>query len=93
MWTFKFLDDGAASTPVSARYRIECLTTQKTVRDWTEITPAQEVTITVTSSDNAIQHSRNKEERKLIVIQSNYDTDTQKSETLEWSVRNLQGVI
>src|SRR5688572_9643249 len=93
VWTYKFLDTGGLpSIPTTARYRIECLTTQRMMRDWTEITPASEVEIIITSSDNAINNNRNSTERRLIIIQSNYDTDTQKSTTDEWVVRNLQGV-
>jgi hypothetical protein len=85
--------DFSASTPATARYRIDCLTNKREVSDWTEISsPTQAEEIVVTSSDNAIINTRNKQELRQMVVQSNYGTDTQKSETIEWTVRNLQGV-
>ena len=90
--TFKFFDDGVAATPDTIRYRIECLTTRRTVRDWTTVSPAHEIQIVVTPDDNAILNQRSIEERKQLIVQSNYGTDTQKSTKSEWIVENLQGV-
>jgi hypothetical protein len=86
-------DDWADSSPATARYRIDCLTTKREVRDWTEITsPTQSVDIVITPADNAIINTRNKVERKEITVQSNYGTDTQKSEVMQWDVKNILGI-
>ena len=91
--TFKFFDSGfAPSTPATARYRIDCLTSGVTIRDWTVLTPTQSIDIAVTPTDNAIQNSQNPSERKQIVVQSNYGTDTQSVQSSDWTVENLQGV-
>lgn len=90
---FKFFDkDFVPSSPLTLRYRIDDLTNKVAVRDWTEVPAFQEVDIDVTPEDNAIQNTNNVRERKQIVAQSNFGTSTQKSETKEWDVRNVQGI-
>jgi hypothetical protein len=91
--TFKFFDaSNFPSSPITARYRIDCLSSGQEVRGWTELTPAQSIDIAVTPSDNAIKDSRNSVERKQIVVQSNYGTESQSVQDSEWEVKNLQGV-
>lgn len=91
--TFKFFDeDFLASTPSTARYRIDCLTTGGVVRDWVVLAVSQAIDIAVTPSDNQIIDSSNPNETKQMVVQSNYGTDTQSVQATEWIVENLQGV-
>lgn len=91
--TFKFFDsDWVASSPVSLRYRIDDLTNGSTVRDWTIVTAASEVDIEVTPDDNDIVDTGNRSERRQMVIQTNYDTDTQSVQKVDWIIENLQGV-
>lgn len=91
--TFKFFDsDWVASSPTTLRYRIDDLTNGTTVRDWTTVTPAAVVDIEVTPSDNDIVDTGHERERKQMVIQTNYGTDTQSVQTIDWFVDNVQGV-
>jgi hypothetical protein len=91
--TVTFLDeDGASALPTTLRYRIDCLTSKREVRDWTTLTPAVSVVIPITPDDNEIQDSRNPTERKQMVVQSNHGTDEQVVGEYEWLVTNLQGV-
>lgn len=91
--TFKFFDsDWTPSSPTTLRYRIDCLTTKTTVRDWTTGTPGASVDIEVSPDDNEIQNTLNRRERKQMVVQTNYGTSTQGVETKDWDVLNLQGV-
>lgn len=85
-------DEEALVVPTTLRYRIDCLTTGRTVRDWTTLTPASTVAIPITPSDNAILNTRNASERKQMVIQTDYGTDDQAVEYSEWIVKNLLGV-
>ena len=92
--TFKFFDSNyVPSSPTTLRYRIDCLTTRAQVLDWTTVTPAATVSISVSPDDNKIQNTNNKRERKQMVVQTNYGTSTQGVETKEWDILNLQGVI
>lgn len=90
---FEFYDeDRVASSPTTLRYRIDCLTSGNAVRGWTTVTAAQSVDISVTPDDNAIINDSNRTERKQMVTQTNFDTDTQSVYTTEWDVKNLQGI-
>jgi hypothetical protein len=91
---FKFYDENyVPSSPLTARYRIDCLTTGQAIRDWTTFNPGQSVTIAVTPNDNRIINTRNPSERRQMVVQSNYGTDTQSVQSTDWIVENLQGVV
>lgn len=91
--TFKFFDsDWVASSPTTVRYRIDDVTNGSTVRDWTVVTPAAVLNIEVTPSDNDISDTGNKSERKQMVVQTNYGTDTQSVQTIDWYITNVQGV-
>jgi hypothetical protein len=77
-------------TMLDVKYRIDCLTTGRTIREFTSITPATEMEITVTSTDNAIQNDRNKREKRQLTIVANDDSDTQfvDPDPLQWWVNN-----
>lgn len=90
---FKFFDSAwLPSSPLTARYRIDCLTTGKAIVEWTAVTATQEIDIEVAPETNVIQSSNNPRERKQMVVQSNHGTSTQSVQTSEWDVKNLQGV-
>jgi hypothetical protein len=91
--TFVFADeDDEVTEPTTARYRIDCLTTGRVVRDWTTLTVATSVEVAITPDDTAILVNRNPSERKQVVVQSNYGTDEQAVAYSEFTVKNLQGV-
>jgi hypothetical protein len=91
--TFKFFDSSyVPSSPTTLRYRIDCLTSGITVKDWTTAAATQTVNIEVSPDDNKIQNNSNLRERKQMVVQTNYGTSTQGVETKDWDVKNLRGV-
>lgn len=87
-----FDSSGAAVTPSSVRYQVVCLTTDKIVREWTTVSPGNTVSIIATATDNVIQDDKNQREKKQIVVQSDYDTDLQVTQSHEYIVENLRGV-
>lgn len=89
--TAYFRDGNASSTPSSARYRIDCLTTGKEIEDWTSLSPASSIDITVTSTDNAIQSDINDVERKQIIVEENTGSSQHRS-VARWDVLNQYGV-
>ena len=86
-----FDETGAAVTPSKVRYQIWCLTSKRLVRDWTTVQTGSTVSIVATAADNAIQDDKNARETKQMVVQSNYGTTLQMSESTEWEVQNLRG--
>jgi hypothetical protein len=79
-----------AVTMVSVKYRIDCLTTRQTIRDWTSITPSSSMEIAVTPADNVILRDRNSRERRQLTIVANDDSDTQfvDPDPVVWWVNN-----
>lgn len=80
------------TTPTTVEYRIDCLTTQTVLRDWTTVTPGITNSITITSADNAIQDNTNHREKKQIVVKSDDGLDTQAIGETIWLVKNIRGV-
>ena len=83
----------AVALPSTIRYQVYCKTNKQVVRDWTNVAIGTSVTINIKPADNAIINSRNSYELRQLVVQTNANTDTKKSEVLEWRVKNLGGVV
>jgi hypothetical protein len=83
------------STPSSLRYRVKDVTNDRVVTDWTDIAPAQQVEIEVTAEENEIHNDGSRRfqrfEERVIVVQANYDTDTQYAEEIRYLIKNLRG--
>jgi len=90
--TVYFRNAATADTPTTARYRIDCLKTGVTVRDWTTLTPSTSISVAITSDDNAIQESCNANERKQLTVEADTDLSTQVRNTAYWEVDNIRGV-
>ena len=79
-----------ATTMLSVKYRVDCLTTKQTVRDWTSITPAAEMEIPIAPEDCVIVRDSNRRERRQLTIVANDDTGTQfvDPDPIVWWVNN-----
>lgn len=82
------------SAPESARYLIKDISNDRIVRDWTDLTALAAVTIEITADDNAMYTNRRQKkfERRVITVQANHSEETQRTEEIEYWVRNLHGV-
>ena len=87
--TVYFRDGDASTVPTTARYRIDCHTTGKKLRDWTDLTPAASIEITITPDDNDIVSSSRREERRQITVETNTDLDTQTRQRAYWAVQSI----
>lgn len=81
-------------TPTTARYLIRDLDNDRLVRDWTSLTPAPTVDIQVTATDNELYESRRrrKYEHRVITVQADTGTPTQRTDEIEYWVRDLLGL-
>jgi hypothetical protein len=86
-----YSEDRLPTTPTTARYKIECLTNKRNIRNWTTLTVAQEIDISIEPDDNVILTEGSRVERRQMTVQTDYGTTTQNVFTREWDVRNLQG--
>ena len=75
---------------ISARYRVDDVTTSKEIRDWTDLTPATSIEIALTPDDNAMSTGTTRIERRRITVETNTDLDTQVREFAYWSVENIE---
>jgi hypothetical protein len=81
----------AADTPASVRYRIDCLTTRTTVKDWTTVSPASSVTVTVTGAENEIIDDANTYEWRQLTVEADTGLSDQYRGSRQWRVENLYG--
>ena len=90
--TAYFRTSGTATAPTTAKYRVDCLTTGLELTDWTALTPAASIDITLTATHNAIQDQTNKTEKKQLVVASDPGTSTQTRSIVVWKVKNIYNV-
>lgn len=90
---FRNRADSSADTPASIKYRIDCLTTGRAIKDWTTVTPGTSVEIAVTGSENAIQDDCNDYEVKQLTVQSDAGASDQCRGRKTWRVENLYGLV
>ena len=79
---------GAASAPTTAAYRIDCVKTGTVIKAWTSLTPAVSISIPVTSNENRIIDRCNDNEKRLITVAADKDTDTETRDNIEYVVNN-----
>lgn len=89
--TAKFRNGTASEAPTTAQYRIDCLTTKREIKAWTDLTPAESISITTTGTDNAIIDGNNRTELKQITVQANQSTDGQTRDNVIYRVENNRG--
>ena len=89
---YRTRDSKSAATPTNVYYRVDCLTTETQLADWTVIAvPATNNPITITAAMNDIQDDDNKTERKQITVQSDRGLSTQAVGRAMYTVENLYG--
>ena len=82
----------AASVPTNAKWRLNCLSTDTTLVDWTDLTPAGEISISVPASANEIQNEDKQTELKQLTVQADRGLTTQTTGRVLYRVRNLKQV-
>jgi hypothetical protein len=82
---------GAAATPTTIHYRIDCKTTGRQVADWTSVSAASNFTISVTGTHNAILNDCNEQEIKQLTVMTDEGLSTQHRDAVQWRVDNLYG--
>ena len=90
--TVKFRSSAdAAEAPSTVHYRIDDLSTRSVARDWTSVSAAESVSISIESLDNKIfDHSMVRARRQLTVA-ADKGTTGETRDTAEWFVENIGG--
>jgi len=58
------------------------------IKAWTSLTPAVSISIPVTSNENRIIDRCNDNEKRLITVAADKDTDTETRDNIEYVVNN-----
>ncbi len=90
-----FNETGDVTTPTSARYLVRDVSNDRVVRDWTSLSPAATIDIAIAASDNDLYDSGRRAkrfERRVVTVQADEGTATQRTDEIEYWVRNLAGI-
>jgi hypothetical protein len=89
--TAYFREDGDESTPTNVYYRLDNLTTGERIADWTSVSAAANVSISVTATHNAIRSQCNRFEKMQLTVAADHELATQIREAVSWEVENVRG--
>ena len=89
--TSYFRSGDAGSAPTTAHYRIDCLTTRTNLVAWTSLSPAESISISVTSNTNRMISNGNRYEKKQITIASDKGETDETRDVATWKVKNTRG--
>ena len=89
---FRTRSTKAESIPTTIHYRVDDLKTRKVLKDWTSVSPAASVEISMTRVFNEIQNNRSAFERKRLTVQADQGLSTQTNGSITWLVENLVGI-
>ena len=81
----------AADTPTTIDYRIDDLTTNTVITNWTSATPGVSVNITVTPTENRMISNRNKWERRQVTVSADKGLSTETRDIVQFKVLNTGG--
>lgn len=90
----KYRDRSTAAlvVPTTVAYRVDDLSTGIKLVDFTNVTPATGIFITITSAANKIQNDFLGYETKQLTVKTDAGLSTQFIETFTWDVKNIQGL-
>lgn len=83
----------AAVVPTTVKYRIDDLNNGVVVSDWTSVTPASSVSITVTPTQNQIYNDYNGKESRQFTVKTDDTLSTQYIDSMIYTVKNLAGIF
>ncbi len=89
---FKQRSDASLQVPTNIAYRIDDLTSGVAVLDWTSVSADDEITLTITPTQNAMQDQCNATEMRQVVVAANRGLATQHIDSVSYEIENLRGV-
>lgn len=89
---FRTRATGAAATPTTVHYRVDDITSQTTLKDWTSVTTGESVSISITGAMNQIQQNSSSSEHKQLIVQADRGLTTQATGRAIWKVQNIYGI-
>jgi len=88
---FRTIADAAASTPTTVHYKLSDLTSEEVIRDWTSVSAAAEVSVTLTAADNKINDNSKPMQRMELLVVADKGLATESVGRKSYQVRNVYG--
>jgi hypothetical protein len=88
---FRTRSSAAASTPTTVHYKLSSLQTEEVIRDWTSISAASEVTVTITAADNKILDNTKPLQRVELLVAADRGLATEAIGRAVYQVKNVYG--
>lgn len=88
---FRTRSTGAASTPTTVHYKVSNLSTGEVAQDWTSVTAAGNVSISITGSMNKIRSGDQNSERMELLVAADKGLDTEVVGSAYYRVLNVFG--
>lgn len=96
---FRTRETGAAATPTTVHYRIDNLSNNQLVTDWTSVSPSTSASITIKSSENVIDGGSGysypgvpKWQTMQLTVAIDKDLDSMVVGAKNWRCQNLAGI-
>lgn len=86
-----FNDIYAPTIPTTARYRLRDVTNNRTIVDWTDVTPSTYVDVTIAPESNAVYRNNVAYQEQAFVMQADAGQPTQWTKEVRYLVQNLKG--
>jgi hypothetical protein len=81
---------GVAAVPTSARYRLDDEKSSTEILDWTSLTPASSIEITITPAQNALIDPTRDEEIHVLTVESTFAAGDVMPAEYRFKVRSLK---
>jgi hypothetical protein len=90
--SFRDRATAALTTPTTIHYKITDLGTGYVVLDWTSVSAGDEITLTITPTQNALQSQCEPYEVREVAVKANSGLSTQFIDSVTYRVENLAAV-
>ena len=81
----------ASTTPTTAKYRIDCLTSGQNIKGWTALTPTASMSISISPTDNALKDAGRDYEYRQVTVEVDTDLSSQNRDIAVYRLNNIQG--
>lgn len=88
---FRTRSSAAASTPTTVHYKLSNLQTGETITDWTSVTAASEVSITIPGASNQIRANSHSLERMELLVAADRGLSTESIGRRNYQINNVYG--
>ena len=86
-------ETGSVFTPATARYRVDDVVTQTELIAWTAVSVSTSMEVEIVASTHAMIDVNLAFERKMFTFSTDFSTDQEHNEQIEYQVRNLNFVV